>query len=114
MSSAYALLKDRETQSVTGNRFFSRITAPDAGLVGKLQRRKESLVGHDGCVNTISFAQEGTRLISGSDDLQITVWDWDAGASVWPPIDTSHFSRHEVSQCTAVSLVTACTMYRDR
>lgn len=34
--------------------------------------------GHDGCVNTVSFSAEGELLASGSDDLQIVLWDWQA------------------------------------
>lgn len=31
---------------------------------------------HDGCVNTLHFNPSGTRLITGSDDLDIVMWDW--------------------------------------
>ncbi|XP_076310284.1 DDB1- and CUL4-associated factor 8-like isoform X1 [Tachypleus tridentatus] len=31
---------------------------------------------HDGCVNTLHFNSTGTRLASGSDDLNIVIWDW--------------------------------------
>ncbi|XP_050668654.1 DDB1- and CUL4-associated factor 8 [Leptidea sinapis] len=35
-----------------------------------------SLVKHKGCVNSINFHPEGHRLASGSDDLNVIVWDW--------------------------------------
>jgi WD40 repeat protein len=45
----------------------------------ELQQRLE---GHNGCVNTVSFDTEaGDVLISGSDDLQIMLWDWERGGS---------------------------------
>ncbi|GFT02026.1 DDB1- and CUL4-associated factor 8 [Nephila pilipes] len=31
---------------------------------------------HDGCVNALNFNTTGTRLVSGSDDLHVIVWDW--------------------------------------
>lgn len=31
---------------------------------------------HKGCVNTLHFNQTGTKLVSGSDDLDIIIWDW--------------------------------------
>ncbi|TVU47464.1 hypothetical protein EJB05_07067 [Eragrostis curvula] len=34
------------------------------------------LKGHDGCVNTVSFNPSGDLLVSGSDDMNIILWDW--------------------------------------
>lgn len=31
---------------------------------------------HDGCVNTLNFNSAGTKLVTGSDDLDIILWDW--------------------------------------
>lgn len=31
---------------------------------------------HDGCVNGLNFNTSGTKLVSGSDDLSIILWDW--------------------------------------
>mgnify|MGYP001795153378 FL=1 len=31
---------------------------------------------HDGCVNTLNFNISGDLLASGSDDLDIALWDW--------------------------------------
>lgn len=31
---------------------------------------------HEGCVNSLHFNNTGTRLVSGSDDLNIVLWDW--------------------------------------
>ncbi|XP_059095923.1 DDB1- and CUL4-associated factor 8-like isoform X1 [Tigriopus californicus] len=35
------------------------------------------LSGHMGCVNALDFNETGTRLASGSDDLDVFIWDWE-------------------------------------
>lgn len=40
-------------------------------LYGKLN-------GHEGCVNTVEFNNTGDHLVSGSDDLKIMFWNWEA------------------------------------
>lgn len=37
------------------------------------------LEGHQGCVNCLNFNSSGTRLCSGSDDLDIRIWDYNRG-----------------------------------
>lgn len=37
---------------------------------------------HTGCVNALNFNTNGTRLASGSDDLDIVIWDWAIGEPV--------------------------------
>ncbi|EEC08377.1 WD-repeat protein, putative [Ixodes scapularis] len=37
---------------------------------------------HEGCVNALHFNAAGTRLASGSDDLNVVVWDWATGEPV--------------------------------
>lgn len=37
---------------------------------------------HEGCVNALHFNTSGTRLVSGSDDLSVVVWDWATGEPV--------------------------------
>lgn len=44
-------------------------------LVGRLKQLKP-LVHHNGCVNTLHFSTSGDLLASGSDDLDIVIWDW--------------------------------------
>ena len=34
---------------------------------------------HSGCVNSLNFNSSGTLLASGSDDLNICLWDWPHG-----------------------------------
>lgn len=40
------------------------------------------LTHHEGCVNALHFNATGTRLVSGSDDLNIVIWDWGKGKPV--------------------------------
>jgi len=35
------------------------------------------LSGHEGCVNSLHFNQSGSKIASGSDDLNIIVWEWE-------------------------------------
>jgi WD repeat-containing protein 42A len=35
------------------------------------------LPGHEGCVNSLHFNQSGSLIASGSDDLNIIVWEWE-------------------------------------
>lgn len=34
---------------------------------------------HRGCVNTVSFSDDGDLLVSGSDDRRVIIWDWQTG-----------------------------------
>lgn len=74
------LLQEREQEPIVAHDFAARALAPGLGVIGSLQRRERTLNKHRGCVNTISFTNDGTRLISGSDDLHLIVWDWQKGA----------------------------------
>ena len=42
----------------------------------KLERKLEY---HAGCVNTLNFNERGDLLASGSDDLNVVLWDWARG-----------------------------------
>lgn len=51
------------------------------------------LTGHRGCVNAVTWNSAGTRLISGSDDLDVLVWNpWAPGTALKPvtAIKTKH------------------------
>jgi WD repeat-containing protein 42A len=58
---------------------FTKRVRGSAALVSRLALESE-LEWHHGCVNTISFAPSGQRLISGSDDRHIVLGDWQTGA----------------------------------
>lgn len=51
-----------------------------------LERR---LKEHNGCVNCINFSWGGKLLASGSDDLQVVLWDWTRGKAV-SKFDSGH------------------------
>lgn len=57
---------------------FPRETSGSSGLVKRLMLH-DKLVHHDGCVNTLHFNMSGDLLASGSDDLDIVIWDWAKG-----------------------------------
>jgi WD40 repeat protein len=44
---------------------------------------------HQGCVNCINFSWAGNLLASGSDDLQVVLWDWASG-KVLRKFDSGH------------------------
>jgi WD40 repeat protein len=55
----------------------------------ELQQRLE---GHNGCVNTVAFDTEaGNILISGSDDMQIMLWDWERGGRAGQVVEQAPF-----------------------
>ncbi|KAK7261399.1 hypothetical protein RIF29_27708 [Crotalaria pallida] len=47
----------------------SEVTVKNMNLYGKLN-------GHEGCVNALEFNYTGELLVSGSDDLQVMLWNW--------------------------------------
>lgn len=48
-----------------------------------------TLKGHQGCVNRLSFNEEGSLLLSGSDDCRLLVWDV-AEQTLLHQIETGH------------------------
>lgn len=56
---------------------FHKQASTSYDLLERLDAR--TLEGHSGCVNTVSFTQEGDILLSGSDDQAIILWDWMTG-----------------------------------
>ena len=39
----------------------------------------EQMKYHEGCVNSLCFNRIGTLLASGSDDLNVVLWNWQRG-----------------------------------
>lgn len=61
------------------------------GLPSMVERLtlESRLKEHQGCVNCINFSWAGNLLASGSDDLQVVLWDWASGRVV-KKFDTGH------------------------
>lgn len=65
---------------------------------------------HRGCVNTVSFSEDGDILVSGSDDRRVILWDWQTGC-----IKLSFNSQHEnnvfqakIMPCTDERSIVTC------
>ena len=74
------LLRDRHAlQLGRGARLrpsFTRRQISSLDLVSRLQLAAR-LEAHEGCVNSLSFNTAGSKIASGSDDLNIIIWDWE-------------------------------------
>ena len=45
-------------------------------------RQAHSLTGHSGIVNVVAFSPDGRRVVSGSNDRLVKIWDTETGAEV--------------------------------
>jgi WD40 repeat protein len=45
-------------------------------------RQVHTLTGHSDCVNVVAFSPDGNRVVSGSDDRLVKIWDTETGAEV--------------------------------
>lgn len=57
---------------------FTRNVTGSLNMVQKFQLERK-LEYHGGCVNTLNFNASGDLLASGSDDLNVVLWDWATG-----------------------------------
>lgn len=74
----YQLVRERE-RSPFSERHSRHLLSSNPACVQRMELQQR-LEGHHGCVNTCSFSSEaGDVLITGSDDLQIKLWDWEQG-----------------------------------
>ena len=64
--------------SGSGPSSFNQRFGRSLDLIHRLQLDRK-LDKHEGCVNTVSFTHDGQRLVSGSDDLYVNVWNWQTG-----------------------------------
>ncbi|KAG1736948.1 WD40-repeat-containing domain protein [Suillus occidentalis] len=46
----------------------------------------QPLRGHTACVNSVSFSQDGTRVVSGSNDETVRLWDATTGKPIGQPL----------------------------
>ena len=42
----------------------------------------DHIIGHSGCVTSVSFSPDGNRIVSGSNDQTLRVWDATTGAII--------------------------------
>ena len=45
-------------------------------------RQVHTLIGHTDEVNSVAFSPKGNRVVSGSDDNSVKIWDTETGAEV--------------------------------
>ncbi|CAG2118206.1 unnamed protein product [Medioppia subpectinata] len=77
---------------------------------------------HTGCVNCLNFNNCGDRLISGSDDLRVAVWDWQKSHLIHK-YHTGHSSnvfqcrwcadQHHIVSCARDGQVRICNVHRN-
>ena len=59
-----------------------------AGLLDSLRSNREQnrLTGHTDRVNSVAFSPDGKRIVSGSDDQTLRLWDATTGQPIGPPL----------------------------
>lgn len=72
-----------KTSPMWGNKFYQSIVA-----IQKLKLSKQ-LKEHNGCVNSLDFNSTGDLIASGSDDLNICLWNWSKGTCL-----LKHLTQH--------------------
>jgi len=79
-ASKHSVLSDLASRQM-GLKMKPSFTARRCGSSDLVKRFKlaAKLSGHEGCVNCLNFNQAGTKIASGSDDLNIIVWEWERG-----------------------------------
>jgi len=55
-------------------------------LAGKLEELSEKTNAHSDCVESVAFSPDGTKIVSGSDDKTIKVWDSGAPRALKLPL----------------------------
>ncbi|KAI9568915.1 hypothetical protein HD554DRAFT_686614 [Boletus coccyginus] len=60
---------------------YSRLLRPLSSVNGLIVTGKELLEGHKGGALSVVFSADGARIVSGSNDKTIRVWDADTGKS---------------------------------
>eukprot|EP00479_Gromia_sphaerica_P007411 TRINITY_DN245_c0_g1_i2.p1 TRINITY_DN245_c0_g1~~TRINITY_DN245_c0_g1_i2.p1 ORF type:complete len:135 (-),score=11.86 TRINITY_DN245_c0_g1_i2:8-412(-) len=70
----YHSIQTRECHGYTYKKSTPNIIRGNEIFIRRL-KLQTTLNTHEGCVNTIRWNENGTRLVSGSDDTSICVWD---------------------------------------
>ncbi|XP_071691406.1 uncharacterized protein [Rutidosis leptorrhynchoides] len=77
----------REVGRLSTRKFSMRLASSE-DLVLRLELSRK-LDKHKGCVNTVGFNADGDILVSGSDDRNVILWDWETGK-----VKLSYYSGH--------------------
>src|SRR5258706_14842172 len=70
-------------------RNFTRPTKMRAGNLSSWPAPPLEWTGHTACVLSVSYSPNGARVVTGSDDHTIRIWDAESGAVVGEPL-TGH------------------------
>ena len=65
--------------------------------------RRSQLIGHTDLVRSVTFSRDGTRVVSGSDDKSVRVWDVSTGISSDTSIADDRFAWHLVDSNWIIS-----------
>lgn len=109
---------------LTQREYSSRCGASIGYTFGNLMsfERVESLTSHSGCVNTLKWSKDGTKLITGSDDRTVKIWSYhqsSKGTLLKHTIRTGHRSNIFCADFSPIneSLIVSCaadgSLYRN-
>lgn len=104
--------------------YSSRCRASIGYTFGNLMsfERVETLTSHTGCVNTLKWSKDGTKLISGSDDRTVKIWSHNQsskGSLLKHTIRTGHRSNIFCADFSPIneSMIVSCaadgTLYKN-
>lgn len=88
-------LLGRPQRAPTNSLAFERPASYSLWMIQRLKKNK-TLNNHEGCVNCLDFNENGSLLCSGSDDLNVCVWDWQTN-KLRKKLSTEH--KHSVFHC---------------
>ncbi|KAJ8330836.1 hypothetical protein QVD99_001340 [Batrachochytrium dendrobatidis] len=83
LKSIHSTLNKRETSPLFDPIIYRQTIQSSPSLLSKLTLTQR-LVAHDGCVNTLSWSEDGSLLLSGSDDTHIALWRYLPGDDKLP------------------------------
>lgn len=76
----------------------------------KRLKLESTLEGHDGCVNTVCWSDNGELLVSGSDDTRVCIWDYRYAHACFPRTRTLR-TRSSQKVCTPLPHCTCMSTY---
>ncbi|CAG7849907.1 SubName: Full=Uncharacterized protein {ECO:0000313/EMBL:CCA70337.1} [Serendipita indica DSM 11827] len=84
--SALAFTPKKSLMHIEGIKGYPNILSVTRGVEDTYPGLPKALRGHQGDVNAVAFSPDGSRIVSGSDDNTIRVWDTDTGQSLGEPL----------------------------